>query len=128
MAEQTDPIEPVAPATSVPTVAAESPRIDRPERGIRRSITLPLLPVAIVGGVVAALLFLGGGVAIGYSVASHDGRAGYMQPVRGGHHDGRFGAGPGTGFGPGQRAEQNRPNPRQIPGDRPTPTPAPSIG
>jgi hypothetical protein len=87
---------------------------------VRRSVTLPLLPLVIVGGAIVALLFFGGGVAIGYGVASHDGRSDNAQQFRGGSSG--YGFAPGkNGFAPGQnQGGQNDPT---RPGDRSTTAP-----
>jgi hypothetical protein len=111
MSEQTEPIEPVStpPAESgAPTTptAAAAPIA-------RRSVTVPLLPLAIIGGVIVALLFFGGGVALGYGVASHDGRPGNMQQYGGGQ-DGANGNGFGNGFGQNQGGQNNRPGDRST--------------
>jgi hypothetical protein len=77
--------------------------------------------VAIVGGVIVALLFFGGGVALGYGVASHDGRSDNAQLYRGGNPGYEFGNGNGFQNQGGQN--QTRPNQggqNQRPGDRPT--------
>lgn len=125
MSEQTEPIDPdsappaatAEPVTSAPSVPTAAP-IPTPTTGARRSVTLPLLPLAIVGGVIVALLFFGGGVAIGYGVASHDSRSDNAQQYRGGSGFG-FGDRNGTGVAPGQ----NQGGQNQRPGDRPTTAP-----
>jgi hypothetical protein len=114
------PTEPMTPATSTPVTPAVAP-------ATRRSVTLPLLPLGIVGGVIVALLFFGGGVAIGYGVASHDGRSDNAQQFRGGTNGYEFGN--GNGFAPRQnqggqnQGGQNQQGPNGRPGDRSTPAP-----
>ncbi|MDP9028008.1 MAG: hypothetical protein M3N46_10745 [Actinomycetota bacterium] len=142
MSKQTEPIEP-DPAPPAPTgatattepVTAAPPAPSTPVSPTaasvpRRSVTVPLLPVAIVGGVIAALLFLGGGVAIGYGVASHDSRFDNAQQYRGGNSGYRFGngTGNGNGFAPGQNQGGQNPGQNQggqnhRPGKPSTPAP-----
>jgi hypothetical protein len=125
MSEQTEPIEPgsapppeATPTTPVaPVAVTPAPVAPAPTPMVRRSVTVPLLPLAIVGGIIVALLFFGGGVAIGYGVASHDGRPGNMQQYRGGDRGDGFGQ--RNGFAPGQ----GQPNQNSRPGDRPTAAP-----
>lgn len=128
MSEQPEPIEPESapPAPSATAGTASAPAATAvPTPSVapapRRSVTLPLLPVAIVGGVIVALLFFGGGVALGYGVASHDGRSDNAQLYRGGNPGYEFGNGNGFQNQGGQN--QTRPNQggqNQRPGDRPT--------
>lgn len=102
MSEQTDPIDAAeAPAAdTVPHAVAPAPT---PTPVVRRTVTLPVLPLAIVGGIIVAVLFFGGGVAIGWGIGLHDardGRGGNIQQFR----QGQNGTGDGTGNGfPGQR-------------------------
>jgi hypothetical protein len=140
MSEQTEAIEPdsapPAPTAGAGTATAATAAAE-PAPSVapapRRSITLPLLPVAIVGGVIVALLFFGGGVAIGYGVASHDGRSDNAQRYRGGNGGYEFGNGNGNGFPSQNQGGQNQTGPNQggqnqggqnqRPGDRPTTAP-----
>ena len=122
MSDQTEPIRPdsAPPAATAPeptTPAPTAPAVP----AARRTVTLPLLPLGIVGGVIVALLFFGGGVALGYGVALHDSRPDNAQQYRGGN--GEYPFGPGNGFGPRQNQNgQNGPNQggQNRPGDRPT--------
>lgn len=76
MSKQTDPIEPAeSPAPTVAptsTGAAEPAPVPAPAPRVPRMVTLPVLPLAIVGGIIAAVLFFGGGVAVGVGIGSHD--------------------------------------------------------
>jgi len=122
MSEQTEPIEPDSVPPAVATTPATAPAPPAAAPIARRSVTLPLLPVAIVGGVIVALLFFGGGVAIGYGVASHDGRSDNVQQYRGGGPGYQFGN--GNGFDPRQnQGGQNPQSPNGRPGDRSTTAP-----
>jgi hypothetical protein len=127
MSEQTEPIEtdstsPAVTATAPAPTAPTAPTAPVAVPVARRSVTLPLLPLGIVGGVIVALLFFGGGVAIGYDVASHDGRSHNAQQYRGGTPGYQFGN--GDGFAPRQnQGGQNRLSPNGRPGDRATTAP-----
>lgn len=95
----TEPIEPVGPpAPAAPAGIASAVPLTR------RSVTLPVLPLAIVGAVIVALIFFGGGIAIGLVVGTHDGRSNVQQYGGFGDRNGTQG-GSGNGFGgtPGQR-------------------------
>jgi hypothetical protein len=54
----------------------------------RRTVTLPVLPLAIVAAVVVALLFFAGGTALGFAIANHPTRVGIIQPF-GGQYNGQ---------------------------------------
>jgi len=90
MAEKTTQTTPPA-ATTAPAPAG------------RRTVSMPVLPLAIVGGLIAAAIFFGGGVAVGFAISHHQTRVGFMQPFDD-RHSGPFG-GP-NGFG--QNGGQNR--------------------
>ena len=66
------PAEP-APETAAPAATAPP----------RRTVTLPVLPLAIVAAVVVALLFFAGGTALGFAIANHPTRVGIIQPFGG---------------------------------------------
>jgi uncharacterized membrane protein YgcG len=107
--DQSDAAAPVAAAAPAPAAAPAA----------RRTVTLPVLPLTIVGGVLVALIFFGGGVAVGFTIGDHPARVGVIQPFNngrtgpfGGHNgfgqnDGRDG-----GFGGGQNGGQG---PRPVP-------------
>ncbi|HEU0205950.1 MAG TPA: hypothetical protein VFQ74_04555 [Pseudolysinimonas sp.] len=85
----------------------------------RRTVTVPVLPAAIVGAVLVAVIFFGGGVAVGFAIGEHPARAGFIQPFDNGRMrplDGQNGFGhnggrPG-GLGGGQNGGQDsRPAP-----------------
>jgi hypothetical protein len=73
---------------------------------------VPVLPLAIVGAVVVALIFFGGGIAVGFAIGDHPARVGVIQPFgpgRNGLQGGQNGDGQnGTGQnGFGQNGRQN---------------------
>ncbi len=127
MSEQTEPIEPDSTLPAVTETTETTPALTAPTAPTapvavpvtRRSVTLPLLPLGIVGGVIVALLFFGAGVAIGYGVASHDGRSDNAQQYRGGTPGYQFGNGDGFAPRPNQGG-QNEQGPNGRPGDRAT--------
>lgn len=104
MAEKTTPITADASSAAAPIPARES-------AAPRRTVTLPVLPLAIVGVVVGALVFFGGGVAVGFAVGDHPMRTGIIRPFT---NDGSRPFGGQNGFGP---------NNGQAPNDRQTPAP-----
>jgi hypothetical protein len=139
MAESTtqttpDPSDASAPATSQPAAPVA-----------RRTVTLPVLPFAIVGSVLVALLFFGGGIAVGFAIGGHHPRMSTIQPFTGrtgpfggfGHNgDGENGGGQ-NGFGPNGGGHRFAPNGGQPGfgqngspnGDQgPQPSPAPTNG
>ena len=113
MPKQTEPIEPADATTPVPAPAPTQIPAPVPAPGpapsARRTVTLPLLPLAIVGGVIVALLFFGGGVALGLGIGAHDARPGLGQHIHPGQGGMRgngtngYGMNNGYGFGSGQR-------------------------
>ena len=120
MAEKTapiahDPSDAVAPAATSPEpTAGTAPRA-------RRTVTMPVLPLAIIGAVVVALIFFGGGIAVGFAIGDHPSRAGVIQPFNGrdgGQRGQNFGQ---NGFGP--NSGQNGQNGGMRPNDRPTTAP-----
>lgn len=131
MSDTTEPIDPVnattgepattagatvaAPGNTVPTetTAAPSPAPVRTPI-TRRTVTLPLLPLAIVAAVIVALLFFGGGIAAGLAIGGHGDRMSRLEPFR---------------YGPGQHLGGGAPNGNVFPGQRRTGGPvAPSNG
>ena len=91
-----DPSDAAAPA-AVP--AATPPTA-------RRTVTMPVLPFAIIGGVLVALVFFGGGVATGFAIGDHHPtRVGMIQPFQNGR-SGPFGGQPGFGQNGGQNGGQ----------------------
>ncbi|HEY4153161.1 MAG TPA: hypothetical protein VGM38_07540 [Pseudolysinimonas sp.] len=85
-----------------------------------RTVTLPVLPLAIVGAIIVALVFFGGGMAVGFVIGDHPARVGVIQPFNQGRNGGQNGFGQ-NGFG--QNGGQNN-------GQRPNnaPTTAPNNG
>lgn len=111
----------------------------------RRTVTLPVLPFAIVGGLLVALIFFGGGVAVGLAVGNHSGRVGVIQPFndrRSGPFGGQNGFGQNGGQNRGPIGGQNgfgqnggrdggtggAPNGAPFGGQNGQPTPAPTNG
>jgi len=81
-----------------------------PQPATRRTVTMPVLPFAIIGGVLVALVFFGGGVATGFAIGDHHPtRVGMIQPFQDGR-SGPFGGQPGFG--------QNGSQPGGQPGER----------
>lgn len=77
-----------------------------------RTVTLPVLPLVIVGAVIVALIFFGGGIALGYVIGDHPARAGNFQPF----NQGRIGP-------QGGQNGQNGQNFGHRPNNRPTTAP-----
>jgi len=122
---QTTPV----PADAEAPVAASAPSAGT----ARRTVTLPVLPLAIVGAALGALILFGGGVAVGFAVGHHPERAGIIQPFTNGRTGpfggqngfGQNGGQPGGrngGFDGGFNGGQNGPQPGDQ-GSRPTPAP-----
>jgi hypothetical protein len=87
-------------------------------------VTLPVLPLAIVGAIIVALVFFGGGIAVGFAIGDHPARVGVIQPFNQGRNGGQNGFGQNGGQnGFGQNGGQNN-------GTRPNnaPTTAPKNG
>jgi hypothetical protein len=137
MAESTaqttpDPSDASAPVTSQPTV----PLAAQPAApATRRTVTLPVLPFAIVGSVLVALLFFGGGVAVGFAIGDHHPRVSTIQPFTGRTGPfGGFGQNGGGQNGGGHRFAPNGGQPGfgqngSPNGDQgPQPAPAPTNG
>jgi hypothetical protein len=145
-----DPSDAAAPATAPAAAATPSPEATTPRR---RTVTMPVLPFAIVGGVIVALIFFGGGVAVGFAIGGHPARAGVIQPFNDGRpgpfggqngfgqnggrngpddnggRDGGFGVAPNGGQPGGQPGGQNGgQNGGQDTRPAPAPTPAPTNG
>jgi hypothetical protein len=122
-----DPSDAVAPTATSPETAADT------AHRARRTVTMPVLPLAIVGGVIVALIFFGGGIAVGFAIGDHPSRAGVIQPFdgRNGVQGNRNGDGPNgqNGFGynggrnGGQPGGQNGGPNGTRPNDRPTTAP-----
>jgi hypothetical protein len=96
MAEKTTPI--VHDPSDAVASAATSPD---PAPSTRRTVTMPVLPLAIIGAVVVALIFFGGGIAVGFAIGDHPARVGVIQPFgpgRNGTQGGQNGLGQ-NGFG-----------------------------
>jgi len=86
---------------TAPTPSAEAPQPSDTTR-VPRTVTLPVLPLAIVAAVILAVIFFGGGVAVGYAIGDHPARVGIFQPVfpgRNGHNGGLNGLGGKGGNG-----------------------------
>ncbi len=113
MPKQTEPIEPADATTPLPTPTPTPPPTPAPvpapalATSPRRTVTLPLLPLVIVGGVIVGLLFFGGGVALGLGIGAHDARPGvgqHIHPGQGGvRGNGANGDGMNDGYGFGSR-------------------------
>ena len=116
-----------APAATDPAPVAAEQRVQT-ERAPRRTVTLPVLPLVIIGAVLVALVFFGGGVAIGAMIGDHGPRLGTVQPFGGLNGQNRQNGLPGqNGFGPqgGQHGfGQNRQN--GLPGQNGNVPPRPS--
>jgi hypothetical protein len=114
MAEKTTPI--TADQSNAPAPQSAAPQLTGPqpshETAARRTVTLPLLPLAIVSAIVGALVFFGGGVAVGFAVGDHPMRTGIIRPFTNDGNRPFFGG--QNGFGP---------NNGQTPNDRQAPAP-----
>ena len=88
----------------------------------RRTVTLPVLPLAIVAAVIVALIFFGGGVALGFAIGDHPTRVGIIQPFNGGQNGQNGGQ---NGFGQNRQGGQNGfgQNGGQRPNEGPTGAP-----
>ena len=77
-------------ATPNAPVASDQPTAETtaPAAPARRTVTLPVLPLAIVAAVVVALLFFAAGTALGFALADHPTRVGIIQPF-GGQNNGQ---------------------------------------
>ena len=129
MAEKTtqttpDPSDAPAPAAAPQPQTTEA-------RAVRRTVTLPVLPFAIVGSLLVAAVFFGGGLAVGVAIGDHHPRVGMIQPFT--NRSDPFGGQPG--FGQNHRRDGGQPgfgpNGGQQNGgqdSRPAPTPAPTNG
>ncbi|MEO6534253.1 MAG: hypothetical protein ABIO06_11870 [Pseudolysinimonas sp.] len=126
--------------TPVPSEAEAPAAMTAPAPAGRRTVSMPVLPFAIVGSLIVAAIFFGGGVAVGFAISHHPTRVGMIQPFDD-HRTGPFG-GP-NGFG--QNGGQNRgphggqdqgqnggpdqgPNGGPDQGQNGRPTPAPTNG
>ena len=143
MADQTTPTPDPSDAAATAAVPAAPAA---PQPAARRTVTMPVLPFAIIGGVLVALVFFGGGVATGFAIGDHHPtRVGMIQPFQNGRsgpfggqpgfgqNGGRNGGQPGErhGFRPGdQSGDQNGGQPGGQPGgpQQTGPTPSPSNG
>ena len=122
-----DPSDSAAPA-AVP--AATPPTA-------RRTVTMPVLPFAIVGGVLVAAVFFGGGVAVGVAIGDHHPRVAMIQPFpnRSEPFGGQNGFGPNErrnggqpGFGPNGGQPGSGQNGGQPGGQGSQPSPTPTYG
>ncbi|MES1212310.1 MAG: hypothetical protein ABUT11_02055 [Leifsonia sp.] len=108
MADKTTPDAAPAPTEQVPEASSPvaSPRTPR-------TVTLPVLPLAIVSAILVAVIFFAGGVAVGFVIADHPARTGIIQPFS-----------PGR-FAPqgGQNGQNNGQRPDLRPHNRPTTAP-----
>ena len=100
--------KPTPPASAPSTVDAPAAPVAAPAPATpagRRTVTMPVVPLAIVGSVLVALILFGGGVAVGLAVGDHHARVGVIHPFNG--RTGPFGG--QNGFGPngGQNGEPN---------------------
>lgn len=121
-------------ATETPAPAATDPAPVAAEQNLqtgpapRRTVTLPVLPLVIIGAVIVALVFFGGGVALGVAIGDNAHRVGVMQPFGG--QQGQNGYGPQggqNGFGPNLHNGQRRLNGGGVNGNgQPRPTNRPS--
>lgn len=107
MAEKTTPITADQSTAADQSNAVAPPSVHEPAS--RRTVTLPVLPLAIVAAVVGALVFFGGGVAVGFAVGDHPMRTGINRPFL---NDGTRPFGGQNRFGPNNG---QAPNPRQTP-------------
>jgi len=112
----------------------------------RRTVTVPVLPFAIIGGLLVAALFFGGGLALGVAIGDHHPRVAMIQPFSNrsepfggqngfGPNERRNGGQPGfgpnggqPGFGPNSGQPGSGQNGGQPGGQNPQPTPAPTNG
>jgi hypothetical protein len=103
MADKTAPIVHDPSAAEAPVATFPETALDTTPRA-RRTVTMPVLPLAIVGGVIVALIFFGGGIAVGVAIGDHPSRAGIIQPFdgRNGFPGGQNGNGPNGGGPNGQ--------------------------
>jgi hypothetical protein len=108
-----------APASAPTADMTQAPSPSAPPRA-PRTVTLPVLPLAIVGAVIVAVIFFGGGIAVGYAIGDHPVRTGIFQPFEPGR----------LGTQGGQNGGQNGQNDGQRPDLRPhnRPTTAPNNG
>ncbi len=113
--------------SAAPPAATSTPEVPVP----RRTVTLPALPLAIVGAILVALIFFGGGIAVGVAIGDHHGRVGIIQPFTG--RTGPFGGQNGfgqNGFGQNGGRDDRQPgqNGGLKGGQGGRPTPAPTQG
>jgi len=110
MAEKTaQPTPDPSDATAPVAAPADAPVAAAAPQPARRTVTVPVLPFAIIGGVLIALIFFGGGVATGYAIGDHHPvRIGVIQPFQDGRN-GPFGG--RNGFGPKGGPQDTRPAP-----------------
>jgi hypothetical protein len=119
MADETTPTTPIMPEQPSAAEPPAAPPAAAP--AARRTVTLSVLPLAIVGAVIVALLFFSGGIAVGLAVGDHPARTGIFQPFTNGRNgtNGENGA-QGGQYGFGQHNGQDN---RQRPNDRATTPP-----
>jgi len=133
MAEKTTQTTPDPSDANAPAAAPQPQTTEA--RAVRRTVTLPVLPFAIVGSLLVAALFFGGGLAVGVAIGDHHPRVGMIQPFT--NRSDPFGGQPGfgqnhrrdggqPGFGPNGGQQNGSQNGGQD--SRPAPTPAPTNG
>jgi hypothetical protein len=90
-------------ATPTAPIASDQPTVETaaPAAQPRRTVTLSVVPLAIIGAIVIALLFFAGGTALGFALAGHQTRVGIIQPF-GGQNNGQNGFGQNGGHHGGQ--------------------------
>lgn len=113
------PNAPIAP-DQPPAQTAQAETAAPATAPARRTVTLPVLPLAIIAAVVVALLFFAAGTALGFAIANHPTRVGIIQPF-GGQNNGLNGQNRRNGGTNGQNGFGQ--NGGQRPGQLPTGAP-----
>jgi hypothetical protein len=99
MADTTTPNAAEPTSAQAPADAQEAPASNAAPRA-PRTVTLPVLPLAIVGAIIVALIFFGGGIAVGFAIGDHPARVGIIQPFNQGRNGGQNGFGQNNGTRP----------------------------